>query len=144
MKTITAIACLLVSMNIFAGECKKEDAKKAVEHACKVIQDKGLDAGKKELVKFRYCDSNYVWIQDEAVNMLLHPIKRRLRGSMKDKSDNNGKAIFVEFDKVAKANADGGWVDYVWPKVGGETPEPKISFVKKCTSGVIVGSGVWK
>ncbi|MCO4755447.1 MAG: cache domain-containing protein [Bacteriovoracaceae bacterium] len=144
MIKVTALACMVISMNIFAGECKKEDAKKAIEHACKVLQDKGIDAGKKELRKFRYCESNYVWLQDEQVNMLMHPIKRRLRGSLKANTDQNGKAIFVEFDKMAKANPDGGWVDYVWPKVGGETPEPKISFVKKCVDGAIAGSGIWK
>lgn len=143
MKKITTICCLLVSMNIFA-ECKKEDAKKAVEHACQVISTKDRSAALAELLKYRYCDSNYVWIQDEDVNMVQHPIKRRLRGSLKEKTTKNGKKLFVEFDKMAKSRPEGGWVDYVWPRVGGEVAEAKISFIKNCGKGLIVGSGVWK
>ncbi len=86
--------------------------------------------------------------------MVLHPIKRKLnhkahggrnKKDLKVYKDKKGKAIFIEFDKVAGANKDGGWVDYVWPKPGSEDATHKVSFVKKCGGGLnwVAGSGIW-
>lgn len=147
MKKLLSITCtfLLFSTNASAA-CSKEQAKEAVEKACSLIEKKGK-ASLRDIQKLRYCGSNYVWIQDSDVKMVLHPIKRRLNGkSLKANKDEKGKHLFVEFDKVAKSNATGGWVDYVWPKPGDEKATPKVSFVKKCggSLGWIAGSGVWK
>lgn len=141
--------CVL-SFVIFEGhvlaKCTKEQAKKAVEQACALISTKGEKA-KADIQTLRFCGDNYVWVQDKDVNMVLHPIKRRLNGkSLKGNKDENGKLLFVEMDKAANANAAGGWVEYVWPKPGAEKATPKISFVKKCEGGLgwVAGAGVWK
>ena len=126
--------------------CTKKQAKESVEKMCAVIEKKG-DNAKADIKKFRYCDTNYVWVQDSDVKMVVHPIKGRLNGrSLKKNKDKKGKLLFIEFDKVAKANKDGGWVDYYWTKPGEESPTPKISFVKMCKGDKkwIVGSGIWK
>ena len=136
----------LVCLNVSAADCTKDQAKESVEKMCSLIAKKGKGA-MSEIAKYRFCGSNYVWIQDKDVNMVLHPIKRRLNGkSLKANKDENGKALFVEFDKTAKANADGGWVDYVWAKPGAEKATAKVSFVKVCGGdlGWIAGSGIWK
>ncbi|PIK16599.1 MAG: chemotaxis protein [Halobacteriovorax sp. JY17] len=133
-------------LSVNAADCTKEQAKESVEKMCGLISSKGKGA-LGEIGKFRFCGSNYVWIQDKDVNMVLHPIKRRLNGkSLKASKDENGKALFVEFDKMAKANAAGGWVDYVWAKPGAEKATPKVSYVKVCGGdlGWIAGAGVWK
>jgi methyl-accepting chemotaxis protein len=132
--------------NAFAGDCSKAQAKESVEKMCNLIKTKG-EGAKGDIAKYRYCGSNYVWVQDAQVKMVLHPIKRRLNGKdLKGSKDENGKALFVEFDKTANANPAGGWVDYVWAKPGAEKATPKVSFVKKCEGGLnwIVGSGIWK
>jgi methyl-accepting chemotaxis protein len=60
----------------------------------------------------------------------MHPIKPQLNGKdLVNYKDKGGKKIFKEFASVAKANGE-GYVDYVWPKPGFETPQPKVSFVK--------------
>jgi methyl-accepting chemotaxis protein len=149
MKKIALLAVTvstLFTVNSFAGDCSKAQAKESVEKMCGLIKAKGKGA-MGEIAKYRYCGSNYVWVQDSDVKMVLHPIKRRLTGKdLKGNKDENGKALFVEFDKVAKANAAGGWVDYVWAKPGAEKATPKVSYVKKCEGGLnyIVGSGIWK
>jgi methyl-accepting chemotaxis protein len=155
MRVITLLLAMSVGSVFAAGECKKEEAKKSVEWACTQIEKdgkKGLEAIK----NFKYCGQNYVWIQDSPeVRMVLHPIKRKLNHKahggrnakdLKGYKDKKGKAIFIEFDKVAAANAAGGWVDYVWPKPGDEDATPKVSYVKKCAGGLnfVAGSGVWK
>lgn len=143
----TALVLLFISTNAQADEsCAKEKAKEAVEKVCAEIEAKG-DAALEMVQGFRFCGSNYVWIQDTDINMVLHPIKPKLnKKSVKEDKDENGKALFVEFDKMAKAKKEGGWVEYVWPKPGAEKATDKVSFVKKCggAKGWIAGSGVWK
>ncbi len=140
--SVLGVSCL----NISAADCTKDQAKESVEKMCALIASKGK-AAIPEVAKYRFCGSNYVWVQDKDVNMVLHPIKRRLNGkSLKANKDENGKVLFVEFDKAANANPDGGWVDYVWAKPGAEKATPKVSYIKKCggDTGWIAGAGVWK
>jgi methyl-accepting chemotaxis protein len=134
--------CLIQSAN---ANCTKKQAKESVEKICKLIEAKG-DAAIPEINKFRYCDSNYVWVQDSNIKMIVHPIKGRLNGrSLVKSKDKKGLLLFVEFDKVAKANKNGGWVNYFWTKPGDEAPTPKTSFLKLCggSKGWIAGSGIW-
>lgn len=136
----------LASSNALAVDCSKEQAKAAVEKACSQISSTGK-AALKEIRKFRYCGSNYVWIQNQKVEMVMHPIKPRLnRKSLKANKDEDGKHLFVAFHDTANANKNGGWVDYLWAKPGAEKATAKTSFVKKCGGdlGWIAGSGIWK
>ena len=99
-----------------AGKCSKEDAKAAVLKMCDIIEKKG-DESLKDIQSFRFCGDNYVWVQDSDLMMVIHPIKPKLnKTSLKENKDENGKFLFVEFDKAAKSQANGGWVEYVWPK----------------------------
>lgn len=141
--TFTAIALSSIQAH---AECTKEEAKAAVEMACDLISKKG-EAALEEIRAYKYCVDNYVWIQDSDVKMVLHPIKPRLNGKdLKDNKDPAGVHLFIEFDKMAKGQAAGGWVDYMWPKPGAEKATPKVSFVKMCPGDKkwIAGSGVWK
>jgi len=78
----------------------------------------------------RYGVDGYFWVNDTNAVIVTHPIKPTLNG--KDLSafkDKGGKQIFTEFANVAKTDGE-GFVDYVWPKPGFETPQPKVSYVK--------------
>ncbi len=148
MKKIALLAmsvCSLTMTSSMAGDCSKAQAKETVDKMCAIVTAKGK-AGLGEIAKYRYCGSNYVWIQDKEIKMVLHPIKRRLKGKDLTKNeDENGKKLFVAFEKTARGTS-GGWVDYVWAKPGAEKATPKISYVKVCDGGLgwIVGSGIWK
>jgi methyl-accepting chemotaxis protein len=62
---------------------------------------------------------------------------------MSSLKDPNGKVLFVEFVKIVKAEG-AGFVDYLWPKPGSETPIEKLSYVKGFEPwGWIIGSGVY-
>lgn len=152
--TITLLS--MSTIGFAADDCKKEEAKKAVEFACTEIS-KNVDSGKKAVSKYRFCGQNYVWLQDTPeVRMVLHPIKTKLNHKFyggRNKSDLKGyedksaekKKVFIEFDKMANAKPEGGWVDYMWPKPGAEESTPKTSFVKRCAgTNIVAGSGVWK
>lgn len=147
MKRIIILSIILVlPLGASGQDCTKDQAKDAVEKMCKEVESKG-DAALDTIQTFRFCGDNYVWVQDAEVKMVKHPIKPKLNGtSLKENKDENQKALFVEFDKMAKAKKDGGWVDYVWPKPGAEKATDKTSFIKKCggPKGWIIGSGIWK
>ncbi len=149
MKTLVslfAFALFLFSASSFAADCSKDQAKASVLKVCGMIEAKGKGS-LGDIAKFRYCGSNYVWVQDKDVKMVIHPIKRRLTGKdLKASKDENGVPLFQEFEKMARGNAAGGWVDYVWAKPGAEKATAKTSFVKVCGGGLgwIAGSGIWK
>jgi len=92
----------------------------------------------------RYEKDDYFWINDFGPKMIMHPTNPALDG--KDLSgfqDPNGKYLFVEMAKVARAEG-AGFVDYLWPKPGASEPQPKISFVKGIPAwNWIVGSGIY-
>ncbi len=143
----------LTSSVLAAGACNKKIAEDKVNEVCKLISEKG-DAVKADWPKallFENCGDNYIWVQDTSaeIKMVMHPIKQRLNGNVIGAQvDENKFPLFAEFDKAAKAKADGAWVDYVWAKPGQEKATPKTSFVKLCKmkdgSSWIAGSGVWK
>jgi len=94
--------------------------------------------------RLRYDESNYFWIQDATPAMVMHPIKPSLNGQdLRSFKDGNGKAFFVEMAQQIKSSGS-GFVDYVWPLPGEETPVDKISYVKEFKPwGWTVGSGIY-
>ena len=93
----------------------------------------------------RFADKNYFFISDTQSRIVLHPIKPELEG--KDLSgvrDPDGKLLFVEMAKVAKAAGE-GFVSYQWNKPGAEDPVSKISFVKLMPGwNWVIGAGVYQ
>ncbi|HAK88780.1 MAG: hypothetical protein A2X55_05965 [Nitrospirae bacterium GWB2_47_37] len=152
-----------------------EAAYGVIEHNYKLFKDGALSedqakaAAKAELKGMRYDGKEYFWINDDKTpipSMIMHPTVPALDGKTLDdpkfncatslqagingsivKTDGK-KNLFQAFAEVAN-NADGGFVQYNWPKPlkeGGTTKElyPKISFVKKFQPwGWIVGSGIY-
>ena len=99
----------------------------------------------KERIKLmRYAGNEYFWINDLDAKMIMHPIKPELDGQdQSGMKDPDGKAVFVEFVNVAKANGE-GFVKYLWPKPGATTAVQKFSYVKLYKPwGWVVGSGLY-
>ena len=92
----------------------------------------------------RYGDSGYIWVNDLNHVMVMHPQKPELDGqNVADMKDPNGKALFVEFVKVAKAEKS-GFVEYMWPKPGVDAPVAKLSHVVLFEPwGWVIGNGVY-
>jgi methyl-accepting chemotaxis protein len=111
------------------GQMSVEEAKKSAAAAVRTM---------------RYDQIEYFWINDLNDTMVMHPIKPELEGKKLDQiKDKNGKFLFVEFNRVVKAQG-AGFVDYLWPKPGAEEGVPKISFVKGFAPwGWVIGSGIY-
>ncbi|MBX9936162.1 MAG: cache domain-containing protein, partial [Burkholderiaceae bacterium] len=92
----------------------------------------------------RYSKEEYFWINDADALMLMHPIKPELDGkNLINLKDPTGKLFFSEMASKVKSNGS-GFVHYMWPKPGHETPVPKISYVQGFSPwNWIIGSGVY-
>jgi len=101
-------------------------------------------AAARDIGKIRYSGSEYIWINDLAPRMVMHPIKPELNGKdLSGIADPNGLHVFVAFaDKVRQRGE--GEVSYLWPRPGRDAPEPKRSFVMGYQPwGWVLGSGVY-
>ena len=92
----------------------------------------------------RYSGNEYIWINDMHPRMVMHPIRPELNGQdLSGNKDPNGLALFVEFVRTVKAQG-AGFVPYMWPKAGIDTPVEKTSYVKGFEPwGWVIGSGVY-
>ena len=96
------------------------------------------------LNNFRYDGNNYVWINDNKPNMIMHPFKPDLNGtSVADLRDPDGVALFIEMVNVATSKGK-GYVPYKWPKPGANAPVDKTSYVESFTPwSWIIGTGIY-
>lgn len=92
----------------------------------------------------RYNGNDYLWINDVAPKMIMHPIKPALNGKdLSGFTDPEGKKLFMEMVQVCEKHGQ-GTVSYLWPKPGHEKPVPKLSYVKLFKPwGWIIGTGVY-
>jgi len=122
---------LVASYQAQAGQGKLTEAQ---------AQQMAMDA----LRVMRYSGNEYLWINDMAPVMLMHPIRPELEGkNLSATQDPTGKHLFVAFvDMVRQSGA--GFVPYLWPKPGATEPVQKISYVKGFAPwGWVIGSGVY-
>ena len=110
----------------------------------KISVDEAKKGAMNALREMRYDKVEYFWINDLNDLMVMHPIKPELDGKKLDQlKDKNGKLLFLEFNKVVKAQG-AGFVDYLWPKPGAEEGVPKISYVMGFQPwGWVIGSGIY-
>jgi len=109
------------------------------------LSEEQAQSNAREAIKaLRYDGNNYYWIQDDAPNMVMHPIKPELDGnSLANAPDANGKHFFTEIrDKVNQQGA--AFVAYAWPLPGESEPTDKISYAKRFAPwGWTVGTGIY-
>jgi methyl-accepting chemotaxis protein len=116
----------------------------AQEAAAGMSREKAQLLARQALVKLRYDEREYFWVNDMQPRMVMHPIKPELDGQdLSGIKDPNGFALFNAF--VAKVKAQGkGFVAYQWPKPGRDKPVDKISYVQGFEPwGWVVGSGIY-
>lgn len=148
---------VLFSQPLFAeADCSKEQVMKAVDEAVTVLQQKG-EAGLQKVGEIRFCDDNYVFVNDFDGKTLMH-IKPQLVGKVLiDLKDDKGKRFFADFTTMAQSTKGSfkgknyyngtGWVTYRWPKPGEKAFSPKLTYIKACLmdkQNVYVGAGIYQ
>ena len=83
----------------------------------------------KELVRgLRYGTDGYFWIDDFNGNNILLPPKPETEGTNRlDWTDEDGKHMVKDFIEIGKTD-NGGFVDFKYPKLGSDVPQPKRSY----------------
>ncbi len=127
----------------------KEECIAKAKEAAELVQSAGVDTALEtindENGPFVWKDT-YVFVLDLASNKIAaHPIKPGLIGkNLMALKDVNGKMFFAEFVNTAK-NGGEGWVSYMWPKPGEETPSPKVTYVYRVPgSDAVMLAGVYE
>ncbi|MFP4464641.1 MAG: methyl-accepting chemotaxis protein [Alphaproteobacteria bacterium] len=108
-------------------------------------EEQAKNLAKRLISELRYDGDNYFWINDYNARMVMHAMKPSLNGTdLSNKEDENGKRLFVEMAKVAKAEGH-GFVDYMWLDTNrSDKPVPKISYVIAIPEWQwVVGSGIY-
>lgn len=152
-----AFTLVLYSSTLSAGEsCAKNDVQKAVDQAVAILEKEG-QAGLEKVSKIRFCNGNYVFVNDFSGKTLMH-IKPHLIGKVLiGLKDDTGKRFFADFTKTAQTSQavnngktyynGSGWVSYRWPKPGETAFSPKVSYIKGCrmdADNVYVGAGMYE
>ena len=127
-----------------------ESAQSIVLHYEKEANEKRLSVSEAQRLasdsvrNMRYDKTEYFWINDRNAVIIMHPIRADLVGKdLSQFTDKNGKRIFSEFARVVSAQGS-GYVDYVWPKPGSDTPIAKLSYVTGTPQwGWVIGSGIY-
>ncbi len=115
-----------------------------LERAGTLSREAAQTAAKEALRRLRYAGDEYFFVTDLSPRMIMHPIRPELDGQdLSRNADPNGKLLFVEFARVVRT-AGAGFVDYLWPKPGSSTPEPKLSYVRGFEPwDWLIGSGIY-
>ena len=117
----------------------------ARQNAGKLTEAEAKEAAMADIRAIRYGMGNeYLWINDQSLHMVMHPIKPELEGKdLAGLRDPSGFALFQAMADVVKANGS-GFINYQWAKPGNSQPVAKVSFVKGFAPwGWIVGTGVY-
>ena len=111
----------------------------------KITEEQAKQAAITEVMKIRYDNGNYFWINDLNAVMISHAVKPSLNGKDLSKlADPNGKFLFTEFVNLIKKTPEGGTVDYLWAKPNSEESVEKISYVKGFTPWKwVIGTGIY-
>ncbi|MFJ9451424.1 MULTISPECIES: methyl-accepting chemotaxis protein [unclassified Herbaspirillum] len=76
----------------------------------------------------RYGTDGYFSVSNSSAVTIMHPIKPELNGKdLTNFKDPAGNQVFVNISKAA-ASPQGGFINYIWPKVGSPDPVPKTSY----------------
>lgn len=135
---VAVAAVLFVTCVSFAwaGEkATKEECMAQCKKAAALVKDIGLEATLKKVQDkngpFVWKDSYIFCLDLEKTCNVAHPIKPGLIGkNLMAAKDVNGKMFFAEFINLAKGTGQ-GWVSYMWPKPGQQTPSPKVTYIYK-------------
>lgn len=138
-----------VAASALAGEnATPEEVIQKVREAAAYLEsagDPGLEAFMDKTSRWVWKDT-YVFVLncENGVNA-AHPIKPQMVGMKQiGLRDTDGKLFFAEFCNLAK-NPKGGWVDYMWPKVGEKTPSRKVTYVLQVPGQPYqVGAGIYE
>ncbi|WP_077237547.1 methyl-accepting chemotaxis protein [Herbaspirillum sp. VT-16-41] len=93
-----------------------------------LTKDEAQKRAKEAIKNLRYGSDGYFFIATSNQVIVMQPVKPELEGkNLTDFKDPAGNYLFVEITKAAR-QPEGGFVNYMWPKVGKADPVSKAVF----------------
>lgn len=146
---LIAVSLMVTAVAAQADEsATKEECVVKVNEAATYVQNHDLEKAIEVIGDpngpFVWKDS-YVFLMNLDGKMLAHPFKPELtkREHCLLITDPTGKALFVHFVNLAR-DAGEGWVDYMWPRPGENTPRQKQTYVYRVpNTDLFVAAGVY-
>jgi hypothetical protein len=147
--TTAASAILFFAVIAVAGDlATKDECVVKCHEAAALINSKGVEAAIEMIGNptgpFVWKDS-YVFLMNLDGKMLAHPMQPELtqHEHVLLVTDPLDKALFVHFVNLARKVGQ-GWVEYMWPKPGKNTPSKKITYIYRVPNqDLFVGAGVY-
>ena len=147
--TTAVSAILFFAVIAVAGDlATKDECVVKCHEAAALINSKGVEAAIEMIGNptgpFVWKDS-YVFLMNLDGKMLAHPMKPELtqHEHVLLVTDPLDKALFVHFVNLARKVGQ-GWVEYMWPKPGKNTPSKKITYIYRVPNHeLFVGAGVY-
>ena len=144
------IVCLyyFLTSQCFAGDKLtinhiEKFVKQAKEHALNVGKDQALkDFMDSDNKQFRD-GSLYIFAQDYNGINLAHIKPSIVGANMMGLKDQDGIKFIEEMTEIAKNNANGGWVKYIWQNPLTKKPEIKHTFAIKVDDTYWIAAGVY-
>jgi len=126
----------------------REECVAKTKQAAKLIEEVGLETALEKMNDmkgpFMWKDSYVYCFEDETGKILAHKNKNIIGFEGKDLRDVNGKPYFREMFHVANTKGE-GFVTYMYARIPGGSPEPKISYVLKVPgTNIILGAGFFE
>lgn len=124
---------------------QKEELVTLVDQAVQMINEKGESAFPELRSSSWFHNDSYVFVwRLDGIRVVYPPDPTGEGKNMTDLVDSNGKPIGKLFIQTAQSGS--GWVEYMWPEPGDETPSKKITYIKRAkykNQTYLVGSGVY-
>lgn len=146
-----SLVIVLVAVSFFfvntalSQEVSAKQAKKKTEDSVRFLLengDEGLDAISDP--NGEWAREPYIFVYDLDGTIIAHPNNNLIGKKFLGIKDVKGKMFPAEFVMVAKSEAGKGWVDYWWPKLKGEKPEQKVSYIMRVPGkNMLVGAGIY-
>ncbi|WP_135469520.1 methyl-accepting chemotaxis protein [Crenalkalicoccus roseus] len=116
----------------------------AEERAGRQTREAAQRAAIEAIRAIRYRGEEYLWINDMAPRMVMHPFRPDLEGKdLSDFKDPNGFRLFAAFVDAVRREGS-GVVGSLWPRPGAQQPVEKLSYVRGFAPwGWVIGTGVY-
>ncbi|MGA2079660.1 MAG: methyl-accepting chemotaxis protein [Holophaga sp.] len=122
---------------------RKNQLRACVEMAVRVLEGLPQDQALKVAATMRYGKDGYIWINDTANFMLVHPSPALQGTDTSGLRDPNGIYIVRDITRLCVESGE-GFLAYSWKKPGHDELIPKISFAKAIPSRHwCVGTGMY-
>jgi len=155
MKLTATIALSLSIMLLIASAASPADVSVTPEEVIAKVREAGAYIAKNgDSVLPEFNDPKGPWVWKDTYVFVLdcandryagHPMSDILATKISQVVDIVGNHVGLMECRMSEENANGAWVEIMWPKLGETTPERKICYVYKLPgSPYTVGSGIYE